>query len=76
MSDIILVIQEFGPSVGLIAILMYWVFFLQKKLLSIIENNTSAITKAAEAANKNADALFEITNSVRDCPANTARRTS
>lgn len=70
------IFKDLGVMLGLVVVLLYWVFFLQKKLISIIENNTQAMVKTAEATAKNADAIFEIKNVIRDCPANSARRTS
>lgn len=41
MTDIF---AQTGPTVALVIVLLYWLFFLQKKLISIIENNTTAMT--------------------------------
>jgi len=54
MEAVILRLADFG-TVGIIAaVLIYDVFYLQKKLIQIIENNTHAVTALKEhCQNKN-----------------------
>jgi hypothetical protein len=46
MADLAKIFAEFGPNVALVIALLYWVFFLQRKIISIIENNTEIMTKS------------------------------
>lgn len=61
MVDFAKLFAEFGPNVALVVALLYWVFFLQKKLISIIENNTVIMTKSTEV-------LTEIKRAIEKCP--------
>lgn len=56
MEEQLIKLADFG-TVGIIAaVLIYDVFYLQKKLIQIIENNTQAITSLKDhCQNKNAE---------------------
>lgn len=63
MNDMIKAVQELGLNVALIVVLLYWISNLQKKLVSIIENNTTALT-----AHK--DAMEKMSEKISGCPDN------
>jgi hypothetical protein len=46
--DIVTSFDKFGPTWLLVGILLAMVFYLFKKVLSVIENNTSTISKFSE----------------------------
>lgn len=60
LSSILEVFGQFGLSAVIIGILFWQIFFLQKKLISIIENNTSAMIKQSEATK-------EVKEALKDC---------
>jgi hypothetical protein len=44
MESILLKVADFGALAAIAGALLYDVFFLQRKLIQIIENNTKAMT--------------------------------
>jgi len=68
MKEIAELFVQLGPNVALIVVLLYWVFFLQRKLISIIENNTTAMTATKQT-------LENINIAISDCHSNRSRRT-
>jgi hypothetical protein len=63
MNDMIKAVQELGLNVALIVVLLYWISNLQKKLVSIIENNTAALTM-------HQDAMEKLSEKISGCPNN------
>ena len=44
MDQLTSLFTTLGPNVAIVVVLLYWLFNLQKKLVSIIESNTAAMT--------------------------------
>jgi len=63
MDGIVKLVQDLGLNVALIVVLLYWVSNLQKKLVSIIENNTAALTA-------HQDAMEKLSEKISGCPNN------
>jgi hypothetical protein len=45
MEELVRIFTQLGVTGAVVVVLIYDVFFLQRKLISIIEQNTAAITK-------------------------------
>ena len=45
MNEILAIIKELGTVGAVMAVLLYQIVYLQKKLVTIIENNTRAMTE-------------------------------
>jgi len=45
MEELVKIFSQLGVTSAVIVVLIYDVFFLQRKLISIIDQNTTAITK-------------------------------
>ena len=63
MDGIVKLVQDLGLNVALVVVLLYWVSNLQKKLVSIIENNTAALTA-------HQDAMEKLSEKISGCPNN------
>lgn len=59
MTEIAMLVREFGLTGAVFIFLLYHVFFLTRKLLNIIETNTKAMTKTSEAVDKVNMSLIE-----------------
>lgn len=60
-------IGQFGLEAVIIGILLWQIFFLQKKLISIIENNTAALTKNTETSRELVQVNNDLKETVKDC---------
>lgn len=63
-------ITEYGILGILIAVLIYQVFYLQHKFVSIIENNTKAMARLVDAVNDNSNIVNETTKVIQLCKHN------
>jgi regulator of replication initiation timing len=45
MTELLAIVEKVGPLSAVVVVLLYQVMYLQKKLVSIIENNTRALSE-------------------------------